>query len=592
MTDTSLDNIALAPSDPHATAEQRGRDLSVIFIVIALLGLFTPGASPIVNSLESGYVLSVQEMARDGGWVVPTLNERPRTVKPPLPFWISAAVCKITGNETAPLGLLRGISAVIGFLTAACIYLLGLRLFDRRAALWSALAWATCFLVIIEYRLARHDIFLTASVALSMLGIWKAWKKEKFGWTITAIGLILAFQCKGPVSWMLTALPAAGFAIVRRPIRWRFLGGLALWSFVAGLSLLPWVGFMLVEVAPNHRKLIYWEAFGRIASDRASFEPLWFYLAAFFYVMPWSGYLLTGVIVPFERKYAARREPMLFCWWWLVGGLVLMTIPFEKTERYAVPLIAPAALLIGQMLVYHLDLHRAGKQDPKCKGLWYGHSLWLMGLSVAIPYVMQFKLEVGESIATGVGLVLSVIAMGVAFSFVRRRPHWATFGSLAFAVVMCFAWTQLDARAPINRDALAELAPKMNRIIGEHDVITWPKRPPNALIYYANRTAPALGEWYRIAEHYPDWSPEQLNEVVKQRDANQHLVEPILTEYLRQNRGQTLFIITRPDHIEQIERLAAPLDFTVEQALDLTTRKPGEAEELRDPFLLLRLSAR
>lgn len=590
MTDASIDNIALDPPNSAVSAGQRGKDLSLIFIVVALLGLFAPGASPVYNELESGFVLSVQEMARDGGWLVPTLNERPRTVKPPLPVWIGAAVCEIAGEESAPLGLLRGISAVVGFISAVCLYLLGLRMFDRRAALWSALAWSTCFLVVVEYRLARHDIYLTASVIVAMLGIWKAWKKEKFGWTITAIGLILAFQCKGPVSWMLTVLPAAGFAAVRRPVRWRFIGGLAVWALVAGLSLLPWIGFILMDVAPSHLRLIFWEAFGRIASGRASFDPPWFYLAVFGYVLPWSGYLLTGLVVPFEQKYAARREPMLFAWWWLVGGLVLLTIPFEKTERYAVPLIAPAALLIGQMLSYHLDLHHTGRSDPKCKGLWYGHGLWLMGLAVVMPIVMKSRLHVSETTATAYGLALSVLAMGVTFAFVRRRPDWATWGSLIFAVAMCFGWTQIDARAPINHDELKARAEKMSEVIGEHEAVTWPYRPLNTLMYYANRTAPALGEWYMMMEHDPDLTSDRLNAILADKQLKLRTAEPILEKYLQDHRGRMLYIITSPEQIETVERFAKPLGFAVEPVMDLTTRQPGEVEKTIDPLLLLRLS--
>src|SRR5262249_31290406 len=79
----------------------------------------------LVNSLERGYALTVQGASRDGHWIVPYQNGMPRIVKPPLPFWIGALACEIFRTPSAPMPLLRAVSALLGIGSALAIYALG-----------------------------------------------------------------------------------------------------------------------------------------------------------------------------------------------------------------------------------------------------------------------------------------------------------------------------------------------------------------------------------------------------------------------------------------------------------------------------------
>src|SRR6476620_10906032 len=65
---------------------------------IAIAAVFFAGISPTLTWLEfsSGsenlVVETVLEMHRGGPWLIPTLKGAPRTAKPPLTSWISAAL--------------------------------------------------------------------------------------------------------------------------------------------------------------------------------------------------------------------------------------------------------------------------------------------------------------------------------------------------------------------------------------------------------------------------------------------------------------------------------------------------------------------
>ena len=79
-----------------------------------------------------------------------------------------------------------------------------------------------------ETRPARHDIYLTAFVATTMLGIWMAWSKRRWGWAMALFGLARAFRTKGPVSRVMTILAAIVMAGLTFPLIWKLLGRAAL----------------------------------------------------------------------------------------------------------------------------------------------------------------------------------------------------------------------------------------------------------------------------------------------------------------------------------------------------------------------------
>src|SRR6478752_4484532 len=67
---------------------------------------------------ENLVIESVLEMRRGGPWLVPTLERQPRTQKPPLPAWVTAAAAR-----------------------PATVEALADRDPDRRAAAYARLAW-------------------------------------------------------------------------------------------------------------------------------------------------------------------------------------------------------------------------------------------------------------------------------------------------------------------------------------------------------------------------------------------------------------------------------------------------------------------
>ncbi|MFA7238327.1 MAG: glycosyltransferase family 39 protein, partial [Phycisphaeraceae bacterium] len=339
--------------NPKSEIRNHFAAIALIILVVFLIGFHDGGRRDLLNSLENGFALTSHEFARDGHWLVPTQGGSPRTVKPPLPFWIAATADRLTSPlGVDPLVAMRAASVGMGAITAVFIYLLGCQMFDRRAGLFAALVWATCMQSAMELRYARHDIYLVAFCAVAMLGVWRAWRHQRFGWTITAIGLILAFQAKGPISWALVVLPAIIWALMHRPIRWRYIAAMIGLMLLAGVLLLPWLVAFQHAIGEDKWYAFWWEGFARFRSDKApkDIEP-WFYVQYFAAMMPWSIYFIATLITPFEKRFGDReqREPMKFLWLNVVVGLIFLTLPRDKAERYEVPLMACSALLIGHL---------------------------------------------------------------------------------------------------------------------------------------------------------------------------------------------------------------------------------------------------
>ncbi len=620
-------SITINPPHCQARSVSHWRALGLLALLVAATCCVDLGRGDPINSLEAGYVLTVHEMVRDGDWLVPRLNDRPRLVKPPLPFWIASGVCKVLHGDHAPIITLRAISAVVGLGAGFLVYLIGCELFDRRAALWAAAVYLTTYLIVHEIRYARHDIFLAAFVNLAMLGIVRAWLGRRWGWLIGGLGLILAFQVKGPVSWVMTVIPAVVFALIgprlqanhaanqatdpfdqptavasdrhelrRRadwPARWRFIGVLLALTLLSGLMLLPWLIASQSAVGQWHIEQLTWEAFTRVGSELTELDPPWFYLAVVGFVAPWSVYLVAGLVVPFERKFAPRREGLLLAFTWLVVAVVVMSIPREKHSRYAVPFIAPAALLIGQIISYHIDLWRAGRVDPAARRLWLTHCVLVSAASIVGPamFVAQGWAHSWKEPVVWVpaGLFI-VLAYLVAYGLVNRRPWLGAVASVAFAAALLGASMIVFAAAPKNQEPYEQLGPRLAATVGHAPAITWPYRPPNMLMYYADLEAPAVGEVYYVA-HHAGLNFEKAAHLATQGDALGQLQRDALRDYLSAHRQQVIYVLTWQPGRASLEAEATRMGFDYAPIMNLTTRKPRTADRLRTPpLILMRLS--
>ena len=413
---------------------------------VAIGAVFFIGILPTLSWLEfsSGsenlVVETVLEMHRGGPWLIPTLKGAPRTAKPPLTSWISAALLKPstvtaladTGErrERAYHALAREIrwpALLFACLTLVGCAWLGRVTFDDDTIGLAAAAMMGSSLLFLRFgRTMTTDVQLALWVTLANVffavallrgggGGGRAWMACIGG----GVALGLALMSKGPVAFAQTVAP---FAVVALWNRWRPppqigepMRRVAAWPpIVAGgivtLAIaLPWPIWALTRLPGQ--LTFWWNELARGGTrEEFSTDPPWTYLALIPLLLPWAGLFFLGMVDLFRRQTVAARVTIAL----VLVPVVIMTCFKEKNERYLLPMLAPAAVVCAVGLV-----RREDDLEPVRKWVidftWCALAAIVIGLPVAGAIFLKkldqspyWSLPTGLMLAAGGAAVLIV----------------------------------------------------------------------------------------------------------------------------------------------------------------------------------------
>jgi 4-amino-4-deoxy-L-arabinose transferase-like glycosyltransferase len=256
-------------------------------------------------------------------------------------------------SETAA----RLFPALFGVLGTFMLSDLGQRLIGRRAGLLAAMVWASGYFVIGEYRKSMADPYL-AFFVLVCFWSWVRFASESQGggslrrggaWLgLFYISLGLAMLAKGPVALVhvLIAVAAYQYCFGRRWPRggWVHLLGIAMAVIIAG----GWPLLVLRQV-PGALELWRYESVGELYDNVEHARPWWFYLPGIFELsMPWTPFLLAGLIAPFLHGRRRPRGDALFPIIWFFGVLIFFSFVNLKKNAYLLPAMPAMVLVIGR----------------------------------------------------------------------------------------------------------------------------------------------------------------------------------------------------------------------------------------------------
>jgi 4-amino-4-deoxy-L-arabinose transferase-like glycosyltransferase len=217
------------PREPLASQ----RPIPPFLAALGIAALVFAAVAPTLSWLEfsSGsenlVVETVLEMRRGGPWLVPTLEKQPRTQKPPLPAWVTAAAARPAtvaaladqdqDRRAAAYARLawevRWPALLCSCLTLLAVYELARGIGDARLGLTAAAVCGTTALVLRFGRYATTDVQLALWVNVANAGL--AWAVLRSRWwagsLLAGAALGLAFMSKGPVCLLQTVVPVAGF---------------------------------------------------------------------------------------------------------------------------------------------------------------------------------------------------------------------------------------------------------------------------------------------------------------------------------------------------------------------------------------------
>jgi 4-amino-4-deoxy-L-arabinose transferase-like glycosyltransferase len=302
------------------------------FFRLTGIGLYGPD--------EPRYAAIGREMARSGDWITPRLWGQPWFEKPALLYWMTGAGFRLGLNEElAP----RLPVAVLSVAFLIFFYWSLRREFGPRPALFSTAILGTSAGWLAYSYVAVADLPMSVFFSLAML-FGMAWLRtgKKRLLIAAAASLGCAVLAKGFAPLVL-AIP---FAWVARR-KWReMLKFPPILAFLAVAA--PWYALCFANNGSAFWQKFFWEHHvGRfVSADLQHGQPVWFYLPIIAGALfPWT----PAAALLFRRhSYSDERRILLLLW--LVFGLVFFSASINKLPGYILPLLPPAAALMGLAL--------------------------------------------------------------------------------------------------------------------------------------------------------------------------------------------------------------------------------------------------
>ncbi len=326
--------------------DRRGRIWGALSVaaIAALFVLPTLGQRVITISHEARFALLARDMIERGVWFDAQIGGELYRNKPPLYPWSIVLFSLPRGQVTeataqAPVAL-AAIAAVV------FTFLLGQRLFGRRAGLWAALILVSSYDFFALSQLNVPDMLVVAFTAAAGYAFWRAVAEPPARGALVAFyaSLALGVFAKGPVGllpllvgavWIWTEHGPRGLGRLWSP------SGIGLFAAVTG----AWLGAFLASGSQSFVEKVLW-------TDWLAWYfslPRWIDLKRLV-VEGGIGFLPWTLVLPLPFAYLGRawRSPSArFALLFFTVPVVLIALSHNSRARYLIPLYPAAALLIA-----------------------------------------------------------------------------------------------------------------------------------------------------------------------------------------------------------------------------------------------------
>jgi len=461
----------------HAMKPVHKHAFAALLVAAALLYGLRLGATGLWAPDEPRFAAVAEELRSyehgAQGLVVLHLNGEPYTQKPPLYYWIVAALGSPAGKVSEIAARLP--SALAGI---ACIWLtvqFGSAITRRPAAgLLSGAVLLTVFRFAHLARRAQLDVILTAFIGLALFALFQQREhphKRGRWFYLVHCALALAVLTKGPVG----LLPVPAFAAY---LAWQgrlsdFPRVFPLWSFA--ISLGPALGWIVLAVglapAGFFEVAVIDNVFGRFFSGTAHVRsPFYFFLQFPLEYLPWSLLWPWAGVVAWRTSHAAvaspERDGARLLLTWVILCFVFFSLSAGKRGLYLLPTYPAVAIFCGIALERWLTADRR-VSGPAWRTLGLlavascGFGLWVWaadGFSLAAWPAFRLPATFGALLALAVGtcMIATLVAShSNQHTAVRIAPTLASVFAIEL-LVFTVAYPAFDdekSPAPIARAA-------------------------------------------------------------------------------------------------------------------------------------------
>ena len=365
------------PNEPIEPVQPR--DFVLVGLYVAVLYAIVLCVGGPLTMHEGVLSQTTKAMLGNHDWLVPRYGDAPWLERPPLPQWISCAICVLIGHCDEEWNIRIG-PALAGLLTSLLTVWLAGRLFGRTVAIVSGLMLATMYNFLRYSTLAEADIFLAPIIAgvLGAFAYTEILRKPAltpdpspgvpgegreiesinfFGtrpWPVLLFFVLLGMTnlVKGLVFGTVIALAPVGVFLLWN-FRWRSIARYCwLWGWLAFFAVaLPWP-LLAAQRYPDAVEVWKFDLFGRLNSGYLA-EPWWYYFVCLFWVpQPWSFLAFIGLGLTFKKAFKEGSPNHRFVWCWAWMPLLVFSLSQGKHHHYMLHYLAPWAILAAHGAVW------------------------------------------------------------------------------------------------------------------------------------------------------------------------------------------------------------------------------------------------
>jgi 4-amino-4-deoxy-L-arabinose transferase-like glycosyltransferase len=489
-------------------------------------------------------------------WLVTSNDALPRVEKPPLLTWLNfLAWADLSPQSATPAQLTfraRIVTGILGLIMIVAIFWTGHTLGGVRIAVTAGLVAGSMFFMQRQARTASYDIHFVAWATLAVAsGLWAMnsgaadtvalRRRRVIGWIVSGLATACSVMSKNPLSFLIILMPLIAALVVNKE-RWRSnLLGLALAMGIAAAPVAAWYGYALTTV-PGAMNVFRRE----FEQPRTNPQVFYYYLGAFGLLVPWTLWLICGLVYPWADRNWGKHRLLLVPWFWFVLLFLFFSVPPAKQQRYILPIVAPAALLCAHVLFHYQRLVAWGRADRLAFHLGNVISIVAIGASACVgpalswperlqphfgPLLAGFNPEqfspLGALAAIATSLLLLTIASGALVLNLRSKPLASAWALAAWTLALTTLYWSIDLGEPRRTNEVQRFkveAERVAAIVGG--------APIGSLRQNIN-------EGYRLNEEFRFYFGRLIRRVDVKR----------LDEFAQTNT--TVFILTRPR--EQLE---------------------------------------
>ncbi len=395
---------------------------------------------------EPRYAQVARDAIENGHWLVLQRCGELYPDKPPLVFWLAGLAGQLTGwNEFA----MRVPSLVAAIALAYATAAFARRWWGQAEAGWAGIVLLGMVLVAELGGRLQLDPILAACTSIALLlcaGARMSPGRMPLGRMVLAGAMAgLAALAKGPVAWVVVALPLIAWHVLshfeyRRSAEPAALRPRTPWTGIAvgvAAAVAPVLAWALAACAvePELTRHLFWgQHVERAIRGVQHPGPVWQHgVRLFLLTLPWTPLVVLGIV---SAVRAARRighgpdqDPGLVrAGLWFATLFVFFSIIPVKRDLYLLPLYPALALMAARVLVIRL---RDGALPAAIVGVWIAVFAVAALALLAFPWYSQAVAVDGLEAPV---LGLAVLCTGAALWLsVRRGSAWSAVRTVALS---------------------------------------------------------------------------------------------------------------------------------------------------------------